>query len=47
MEHMGERKLFCQWGPVCYRISLKKEALRRRLWDWRERTPFEIGRAHV
>ena len=40
MEGMGQRKLFCQWGPVCYRISLKKEALRRRLWDWRERTAF-------
>ena len=22
---MGQRKLFCQYGPVCYRISLGKE----------------------
>ena len=39
---MGRRKLFCEYGPVCYRIALKKEALRRRWWDAREHTRFAL-----
>ena len=31
---MGKkRKLFCEYGPICYKISLYKEALRK---DWRD-----------
>ena len=37
---MRQRKLFCEYGPICYRISLKKEALRRRVGDWQRRTRF-------
>ena len=32
---MPRHKLFCEYGPVCYRISLGKEILRKRLRDWR------------
>lgn len=28
------RKLFCEYGPVCYQISLKKETLKRHLKDF-------------
>ena len=34
------RKLFCQLNPVCYRISVAKECLRRDLWDLVHRTRF-------
>ena len=34
------RKLFCQLGPVCYRISVFKENRRRDLWDLVHRTRF-------
>jgi len=30
---MGKRKLFCEYGPVCYQISLQKEYALRRLQD--------------
>ncbi|MDO5602470.1 MAG: VanW family protein [Oscillospiraceae bacterium] len=30
---MRQRKLFCEYGPFCYRLSLKKENLRR---TWRD-----------
>lgn len=30
---MRQRKLFCEYGPVCYQISLKKETLIRNLRD--------------
>lgn len=29
------RKLFCEYGPVCYRISLWKEGMKKRLQDRR------------
>ena len=32
---MGQRKLFCEYGPVCYQLSLWKEALRKRVRDTR------------
>lgn len=32
---MGQRKLFCEYGPVCYQLSLWKEALRKRARDAR------------
>jgi len=32
---MAGRKLFCQYGPVCYRISLWKEGARKALSDRR------------
>lgn len=32
---MAGRKLFCQYGPVCYRISLWKEGARKALADRR------------
>lgn len=41
-KRMGRRKLFCEYGPVCYRIALKKEALRRRWRDAREHTRFAL-----
>ena len=31
---MSRRKLFCEYGPLCYRISLSKEILCKRLRDW-------------
>lgn len=37
---MGNRKLFCEYGPLCYRISVQKECLRRRLFDWKAHTRF-------
>ena len=37
---MHRRKLFCEYGPVCYRISVAKECLRRRLWDLLHQTNF-------
>lgn len=30
---MARRKLFCEYGPVCYRLSLWKEGARRALGD--------------
>lgn len=30
---MGQRKLFCEYGPLCYRISLFKERSKRRIGD--------------
>ena len=39
---MERRKLFCEYGPVCYRIALKKEALRRRWRDARAHTHFAL-----
>lgn len=30
-----QRKLFCEYGPICYKISLYKEALRKDLKDLR------------
>jgi len=32
---MARRKLFCEYGPVCYRLSLWKERLRKTLRDRR------------
>lgn len=32
---LSRRKLFCEYGPLCYRIALEKEILRKRLRDWR------------
>lgn len=37
---MGRRKLFCEYGPVCYRISVEKECLCRHLHDLLHRTRF-------
>ena len=28
-----KRKLFCEYGPICYKISLLKEALKKDLKD--------------
>ncbi len=33
MEKMKKRKLFCERGPICYKISLWKEALLKDLSD--------------
>ena len=38
------RKQFCELGPVCYRISLWKEAARKRLRDRRAGVRFAAGR---
>lgn len=37
---MARRKLFCEYGPVCYRISLCKEHSLRRLRDLWDRQRF-------
>lgn len=38
---MGKkRKLFCEYGPICYKISLYKEALRKDLKDFKEKKKF-------
>ena len=29
-----KRKLFCQYGPVCYKISLAKEAFKKDMKDF-------------
>ena len=34
------RKLFCEWGPVCYWLSLKKEVAKRNLYDLRSKERF-------
>ena len=41
---MGQRKLFCQYGPVCYRISLGKEYTLRWLRDWMGHDTFAARR---
>lgn len=33
MVALSRRKLFCEYGPICYRIALEKEILRKRLRD--------------
>ena len=38
---MGKkRKLFCEYGPICYKISLYKEALRKDLRDLKSKKKF-------
>ena len=38
---MGKkRKLFCEYGPICYKISLYKEALRKDLRDFKAKKKF-------
>lgn len=39
---MGEkqRKLFCERGPICYQISLRKEAFRKNLRDMKQKRKF-------
>ncbi len=37
---MTRRKLFCEYGPLCYRISVAKECLRRRWYDFKHHTAF-------
>ncbi len=34
------RRLFCEHGPLCYRIAAEKECLRRDCVDWLRRTPL-------
>ncbi|MBQ5970601.1 MAG: VanW family protein [Clostridia bacterium] len=34
------RKLFCEWGPVCYWLSLQKEIVRRNLRDAMSKEQF-------
>lgn len=35
---MKKRKLFCEYGPICYKISLFKEAKKK---DWKD---FKAGK---
>ena len=42
---MSRRKLFCEYGPVCYRLSLWKEGLRKALRD--RRAGLRIARRRV
>lgn len=37
---MKERKLFCEYGPICYEISLFKEARKKDFKDWRDGRKF-------
>ena len=30
-----QRKLFCEYGPICYKISLIKEAIKKDLRDFK------------
>ena len=41
---MARRKLFCEYGPVCYWISLRKERLLRRVRDLAGRQRFASTR---
>ena len=41
---MAGRRLFCQYGPVCYRISLWKEGKRKALADWRTGARWAVRR---
>ena len=41
---MARRKLFCEYGPVCYWISLRKERLLRRVRDLAGRQRFTSTR---
>ena len=34
------RKLFCEYGPICYKISLYKEALKKNLRDFKNGKKF-------
>jgi len=38
------RKLFCEYGPVCYRIAAEKECMRRSCADWLQHTPLADSR---
>ena len=29
-----KRKLFCEFGPICYQISLRKERIKRNIKDF-------------
>lgn len=42
---MGKRKLFCEYGPLCYQISLRKEWTLRRLRDFMSRERFAERRS--
>lgn len=42
-----KRKLFCEYGPVCYAIAVEKERLRRRLTDALRRTPLAKRRGSL
>ena len=35
-----KRKLFCEYGPICYKISVFKEALKKDLKDFKARKKF-------
>ncbi|MEG2204742.1 MAG: VanW family protein [Oscillospiraceae bacterium] len=41
------RRLFCEYGPICYRISAEKEILRRKVSDLFSRTRFARQRQAV
>lgn len=36
----NKRKLFCEYGPICYKISLLKEAKKKDLKDFKARKKF-------
>jgi hypothetical protein len=36
----NKRKLFCEYGPICYKISLYKEAKKKDLKDLKARKKF-------
>ena len=35
-----KRKLFCEYGPICYKISVFKEALKKDFKDFKSRKKF-------
>lgn len=35
-----QRKLFCEYGPICYQIALLKEARRKDFRDFRNGKKF-------
>lgn len=41
---MARRKLFCEYGPVCYQLSLRKERLVRHAKDLAGRQRFAATR---
>ena len=37
---MKKRKLFCEYGPIAYKISLYKEAIKKDLNDFKNQRKF-------
>jgi vancomycin resistance protein VanW len=40
-----QRKLFCEYGPICYKISLFKEAKKKDLRDFKNEKKFAKKRS--